>query len=556
MKLNITRIFRALRHPMRAAKRATMFGLSRLVYGGLGGMSFALSSSGVDVNTENSLQNSSYFRGVNLLSNAVGKTEFTVKSGADEMTAHPANKLVKFWAKHHQLSSGMFRKTLVVHALLYGNGYARIIRHNSKPVKLVILNPRYVTPELVNGDLFYRIDNPDDETTAARRLSASSIIHIKAFSVDGWVGLDPIRYWASETLGLAIAVQKYASQYYENGGQPRAYLHSEHPLSDEQWSNFEERIAPSFTSDLTNPHKMPLLEQMDIKSTGLNAEQTQLLESRKQSMLEIANILGIPPHKLGLTQSTAYNSLEEENKAFREDAVAPWVEQFESEYRKLLTEEEQESESHRIEANQFDLSKTDIKSRFEALNKATGGAAFMTPNDARKTMGAADHPEGDTLHKPPTNEVKDEPDGEAAADSDSGDDEADERAIAIRTLHQVRALTDVFGRITKRLAVEAVKRSAKSEQWPDYLEDLSDRHVLALRSMLEPIVPLCGGTAEDVKQITDEIVGQFRDQLAAVYDTETRDDFKPSVARAADRFQTQSTALALSVLHAIHTQKA
>ncbi len=565
----LKRVLGAIR---KTAKRATTFGLSRFVYGSIGGLAAALSSSGITVDIEQSLQNSSYFRAVNLLANAVGKTDFVVKAGADEVKGHPANPLVKFWARHHQLSSDMFRRVLMVHAMLYGNGYARIVRHKSEPVKLVILNPRYVVPEFVNGELWYRLNDPANSAND-RRISPSSIIHIKAFTLDGVVGLDPIRYWASETLGLAIATQKYAASYYENGGQPRAYLHSEHPLNADQWQTFETKIAPTLNSDLHNPHRMPLLEQMDIKSTGLDAQATQLLESRKQSMLEIANMLGIPPHKLGLTQSSAYKSLEEENKAFREDAVEPWLCQFEVEYRKLLTEDQQATESHRIEANRFDLSKTDIKSRFEALSKATGGAAFLTPNDARKTMGEDDHPDGDTLHKPPTNETKDKGEGgEPKADDDETDEDSSDSSrgksqldhggtedtearlrelrgsVVTETLHRVQALSDVYARMTKRLAVEAQKRSTKSEQWPDYLEQLSERHASTLRAMLEPIVPLCGGRSEDAGRITDELLTTFKARMADIYDTATRDDFPAAVSQAAEGFQSRAPELARNAL--------
>lgn len=551
----LKRVFGAIRN---TAKRATMFGLSKLVFGAIGG-SISLASAGIDVSAETSLQNAAYFRCVNLIANAVGKTQFCVKQGADEDTGHAANPLLKYWARHHQLSADIFRRTLTIHALLYGNGYARIVREAGRPARLSILNPHFITPELVNGELRYRIRNADaTDAASGTTVSASDVIHIKGFTNNGWLGIDPIRYWASETLGLAIATQKYASDYYRNGGQPTAYIYSEHPIGQEQWNNFEQRVAPTLNSDLHNPHRLPLLEQMEIKGTGLNAEQTQLLEARKQSMLEICNMLGIPPHKVGLTQSSAYKSLEEENRAFREDAIEPWLCQFEIEYRKLLTEAEQESESHTVEANRFDLSRTDLKSRFEALAKGTGGAAFLTPNDARKMNGQKQHPDGDQLHKPPTNEKKPGDPSEAGdddADEDEHSSETDgrhsrttEADIVRQTLYRVQALTDVYARMTKRLAVEARKRSARSADWPDYLDQLHNRHAATLRSMLDPIIGLCGGRSEDAGRITDALLTEFRDQMAALYDRETRDDFAAAVAHTTDGFERRAADLARAAL--------
>ena len=532
-----------------------------MVFGAIGGGALSLSSAGVNVTIEGALQNSAFFHGVSLLSNAVGKTQFEVKSGADVQTDHAAHALVRWWARHHQLSADMFRRTLMIHALTEGNGYALIIREHAQPVRLVILNPKYVAPELKNGELRYKITDPDTTQQERERYArASDIIHIKGFSVDGWIGLDPIRYYASETLGLAIATQKYAASYYENGGTPTAYLKTDAPLNDEQWANFENRVAAKLSSDLKNPHKMPVLEQMSIESTGVSAADTQLVEGRKLSMLEIANLLSIPPHKLGLTQSSAYKSLEEENKAFREDAVEPWLCQFEMQFRKLLTEEQQETESHRVEANRFDLSKTDLRSRFEALSKATAGAAFMTPNDARKLNNDDPHPDGNKLHTPPTNETKDD----TAADDDASGAAAKERSsdsasgasqqtaadLVALTLHRVQALTDVYARMTKRLAVDAQKRAKKSAEFPDYLRELTHSQSATLQAMLAPIVPLCGGRADDAGKLTDELLTMFRDRMQSEYDTATRDDFAASVSRAADEFKASAARLAHHTINA------
>lgn len=551
------------------AKRATRFGLSSLLYGAIGGGSLAMSAAGVDVTVAGALQNSSFFKAVSLLSNAVGKTQFEVKSGADIQKAHPAHQLVKWWARHHQLSADMFRRTMMIHALLHGNGYALIIRENAKPVRLVILNHAYVTPELVNGDLRYKITDPDlKQEKRDHYVHPSDIIHIKGFSIDGWIGLDPIRYYASETMGLAIATQKYAASYYENGGTPTAYIKTDGSMSDEQWSNFENRVAAKLSSDLKNPHKMPVLEQMSIESTGVSAADSQLLEGRKLSMLEIANLMSIPPHKLGLTQSSAYKSLEEENKAFREDAVEPWLCQFEMQFRKLLTEVEQERESHRVEANRFDLSKTDLKSRFEALAKATGGAAFMTSNDARKLNGDDPHPDGDGLHIPPTNEKKEtdengddadttDENGEPAdrsTDSAIGESHRSEADIITQTLYRVQALTDVYSRMTKRLAVEASKRAKRSEEFPDYLEQLSDAQATTLRAMLQPIIGLCGGRSDDAGKLTDALLTEFRQKMAAVYDTAPRDEFHAGVSQLAEDFKSRSHELAHSALTSFYQE--
>ena len=40
-----------------------------------------------------------------------------------------------------------------------------------------------------------------------------------------------------------------------------------------------------------------------------------MIETRRLSIIEVANWLGLPPHKLGDDSRTAYNSLEQENRS-------------------------------------------------------------------------------------------------------------------------------------------------------------------------------------------------------------------------------------------------
>jgi hypothetical protein len=78
-----------------------------------------------------------------------------------------------------------------------------------------------------------------------------------------------------------------------------------------------------------------------------DARDAQMLESRAFDAREIANVLGVPPHKLGDPSRTAYNSLESENQGYRDDTLGPWFAAWEQECdAKLLTEAEKEAETH------------------------------------------------------------------------------------------------------------------------------------------------------------------------------------------------------------------
>jgi hypothetical protein len=90
-------------------------------------------------------------------------------------------------------------------------------------------------------------------------------------------------------------------------------------------------------------------------------------------LIQIANLIGLPPHKLGAKISSSYNSLESENASFLSDCLAPhlqlWIEEIEC---KLLTESEKERNTRWVEADTSKLvpldATTQNKIRIDKLN--------------------------------------------------------------------------------------------------------------------------------------------------------------------------------------------
>lgn len=513
---------------------AKLFGVTESVWSAISRLGImggsVLAASGVMVNSETAMLVSSYKRGVELLAHHVAKTPYSIKRGCETDLSHPASPLIRWWARHHQMSAFEFRRTMMVIALTRGNSYAYIVRSGGMATELLLLDPNQVQPALIRGRLWYRVTGRDG------LVSASDIIHIKGLGFNGYEGLDPIRYYAKEVLGLAIATQNYAAKYYENGGTPSAYLKSEIPLTDAQFNRLKGEAGPLKRS-VDNPHELPILEQTDIKSVGLTAEQTQLLSARKDIILDIANLLGIPPHKLGLAISTSYGSLEEENDAFRDDALDPWLVQFEMEYRKLLTEDEQQQESHEVCADRNDFSRMKAVDQGSYLQTLTGGTAVLTVNEARAKLGKSPVEGGDKLMSPlnmtPAAAAA-APDPETPAeDSETGDDGHPDSRSALQSA-RLQALEDVFTRMTKRLTT-AAGRLKKSDQLAEFRTKLDSDHLAVITAALAPIVSLCGGT--DAGPIATELVAEFRSRLDTLSDAA---DFHAAVDAIGETFVSEA----------------
>jgi len=361
------------------------------------------SSAGVPVNRQSVLGITPLWRGVNLISQKVARLPLNVykknKDGGREIDVeHPAQWLLacRPSALYTPFS---FKQTMVYHALLHGNAYAYIFRQEfGEPEELLILNPDYTFPALDNGKLWYvtRMNNTD------RKLLPENVFHLKGLSDDGIVGhsvIDVLR----EALGLTMAQQRYASTFFRNDGSPGPLiLKTPNFLKDdeyrkqfrEQWSKIHE--------GLDNKHRVAILENgLEPVVNEIDHEKQQFIESRQFSIIDIANVVGVPPHKLGANVTTSYGSLESEERAFLNDTLDGWLTAIEEEAElKLLTTRQVTSASRFIEFDRRSLEQADYKTRSESLIGEVNNG-IRTENEARALLNLPSvGSDGDRLRMP------------------------------------------------------------------------------------------------------------------------------------------------------------
>src|SRR5699024_10572329 len=97
-----------------------------------------------------------------------------------------------------EMSSFVFRETLMTHLLLWGNAYAQIIRNGkNEVVALYPLMPNKMTVDRdTNGHLYYSYNRGNDEAIRDKQstviLRPSDVIHIPGLGFDGMVVYSPI----------------------------------------------------------------------------------------------------------------------------------------------------------------------------------------------------------------------------------------------------------------------------------------------------------------------------------------------------------------------------
>lgn len=363
------------------------------------------SASGVRVNRETALTYAAVWRGTNLISRDVGKLPLVIYKRQGEGKArapeHAAYNLLRRKPNQY-MTAFVFRQTLQAHVLLRGNGYAYIFRRgDGTPLELLPLNPDSTYPVRENGVLMYITEislTVQGQTGGApvvqlRKLPAADVLHIKGLSFDGLIGYDVITK-ARESLGLGIAMEEFGSRFFRNNAKPSVVI--EHPgkLTDQAAKKLREQWN-SIHSGLENAHKTAVLEEgMKLKEFSIAARNAQLIESRQFQIREVANWFGVPPHKLGDTTRTAFASLEQENQSYLDDALDPWLVNWEEEcWDKLLTEEEKAGDTHVIEFMRHALVRANLADR-GIFYSAALSAGWISRDEVRARENLNPIPDG------------------------------------------------------------------------------------------------------------------------------------------------------------------
>jgi HK97 family phage portal protein len=354
-------------------------------------------TSGVRVNRETALTYSAMWRGTTLISRDVGKLPLHVfrrdreRGGRSVAIDHPAYQLLRH-KPNDAMTAMVFRQTLQGHAILDGNGYAFIWRNGAgEPIELSILSPRQVTPVRANGVLWYVYQFLDG---SVRKIPYTDILHIKGFSFDGLLGYNLI-HKARESLGWAMAMQTYGSTFFRNGARPSVILQTPNKLSTKGAANLRESWE-RMHSGLENSHRTAVLEEgLTAKTLSVDARDAQLIDQLKFTYVEVANWLGLPPHKVGGEGVTAYASLEQENQAYLDEGLDPWLVTWEEECRdKLMTEAEKACDSVYVLFDRRALVRADLTARAAFYTQMLSWGVYQ-PDEVREEEGLNPSPEGE-----------------------------------------------------------------------------------------------------------------------------------------------------------------
>ena len=352
-------------------------------------------ASGKYVTERSAMQMTAVYCCVRILSEAVASLplqfyRYTDDGGKEKAVEHPLYFLLHD-EPNPEMTSFIFRETLMTHLLLWGNAYSQIIRNGKgEVVALYPLMPdRMKVDRDEHGRLYYEYTVYDSDDVDGRkgtnkvgrtvRLQLHDVLHIPGLGFDGLVGYSPIAM-AKNAIGLAIATEEYGSKFFANGAAPSGVL--EHPGTIKDPSKVRESWQATFGGS-GNANKIAVLEEgMKYTPISISPEQAQFLETRKFQIDEIARIFRVPPHMIGDLEKSSFNNIEQQSLEFVKYTLDPWVSRWEQAMvRALLTPDEKKK--YFFKFNVDGLLRGDYQSRMNGYATARQNG-WMSANDIRE----------------------------------------------------------------------------------------------------------------------------------------------------------------------------
>ena len=340
------------------------------------------------VNERSAMQITAVYACVRILSEAIASLPLHLyrydKTGSKEKALDHPLYTVLHDEPNPEMTSFIFRETLMTHLLLWGNAYAQIIRNGkAEIIGLYPLMPNRMTVDRDDkGRLYYEYMAQSEDGAKLKsgtiRLSPHDVFHVPGLGFDGLVGYSPIAM-AKNALGATIAAEQFGAKFFANNATPGGVLEMPGTVKD------VEKVRESWRNGFsgTNAHKVAILEEgMKFTPVSINPQEAQFLETRKFQINEIARIFRIPPHMIGDLEKSSFSNIEQQSLEFVKYTLDPWVSRWEQSIRRSLLSAD-EKKSMFVKFNVDGLLRGDYKSRMDgyAVGRQNG---WMSANDIRE----------------------------------------------------------------------------------------------------------------------------------------------------------------------------
>lgn len=355
------------------------------------------SSTGERVTIESATGQSVAWAAIALLSGAFAMTATHVyRRGPDgarqRIPEHQVEKLLTF-AANRLMTAAAFKEALVTSLLVAGWAVAEIEwAESGQPFALWPLHPHDVVPFDAGGQIRYRVTAGGRQRELGRD---DLLIVMGPHSLDGIVPVAPIER-LREPIGVAQASGRYAGSFFRNGATPSGVLSHPKTLSATAHANLRDSWREAHQGVDAAHHPAILEEGLTWTSVEFTPEQSQILESRRFSVEELARVFGnVPPSMVGAAiqgSGLSYRNVEDEGLRFVLFSLGPIVKRIENAMMVAFVSPLERLRMY-VETDFSPLLRTDLAGRYAAYKVGKDGG-WLSADEIREKENMAPLPNG------------------------------------------------------------------------------------------------------------------------------------------------------------------
>jgi HK97 family phage portal protein len=296
--------------------------------------------------------------------------------------------------------------------LTSGNAYVVTVRDGNGIIQwLDILDPANVEPKrLADGSIVYEVTLANAQTKV---VGPMDLKHIQGMMLPGRLkGLSPIQY-GRETIGLARAATEFGGAFFGNGAIPGSTIEVPGLLSPTAAKVIKDTWEQAHRGVGNSGRIAVLTEGAKYAKVTMSPDEAQFLQTRQFQVPDIARFYGVPLQLLNAEGPQFGTTTAEQNVAFVQHSLRPWIERLEAALTDLLRSEEPiRVKNSFVRLNVNNLLRGNMSERYTVWAVAVT-QGILTINEVRKEEGLPPVAWGDA---PISVQVQEEPEPAPEAD--------------------------------------------------------------------------------------------------------------------------------------------
>lgn len=223
-----------------------------------------------------------------------------------------------------------WKEAMVVSLATMGQSYNPVDRMEStgRILQIQPVHKSRVQPEVQqDGSIAYWLTDRQGRRIKRRR---EDVMPIRGFGgVGDLEGYAPHQLH-SNSLALAVALEKYAAEFFGSGGRPQGILKTTADFGEQQRDQIRAGFA-QYLKESRDKGELPVLDgETDYLAISTPNNEAQFIESRKLQIAEAARIYRVPLHMLMEMDKASYANTEQANKHFLDYTLMAYLVRIEA----------------------------------------------------------------------------------------------------------------------------------------------------------------------------------------------------------------------------------